>query len=219
MLLAALAAVAIVTVIGIVIATSGDDAGTDADATPGTGDGTTGSAVDREEATFGPVTVDGTALPSFEGTDDDPAVGMLAPTLSGLSPEGEPVTVGGDGQPTLIAYLAHWCPHCQAELPVLVELAESGAFDGIRTVAVLTGTNADAPNYPPVPWLDREGWTGDVLLDDAASTAAAAHGLSSYPFLVALDADGAVVARTSGELPADDVRALVDAALTGTAGG
>jgi thiol-disulfide isomerase/thioredoxin len=207
-LLAAIAAVVVITVIGIVIATSGDD---DANGTDGNGS----TATSRDDAIFGPVTVEGTTLPTFGAAATDTAVGTAAPTLSGQAPQGDPVTVGGAGQPTLIVFLAHWCPHCQAELPVLVDLAESGAFDQIRTVAVLTGTNADAPNYPPVPWLDREGWTGDVLLDDESYTAASAYGLANYPFLVVLDAEGNVVARTSGEVPADDVRALVDAALAG----
>jgi thiol-disulfide isomerase/thioredoxin len=196
-LLLALGALAAVVVVGIVIALAGDD---DDSATGG-----------RDDATFGPVTVEGGALPTYPGTGPDPAVGQSAPVVGGESPDGEAVAVGGDG-PTLVAFLAHWCPHCQAELPVLVDLAAEGGFDGVRTVAVLTGTNADAPNFPPVPWLDREGWEGDILLDDEDATAALAYGLDGYPFLVVLDADGSVVARSSGELPAADVQAMVDAA-------
>jgi len=164
-------------------------------------------------AAFAPVTVSGTNLPGFTATEGDPAIGELAPTVTGEAPDGAPVTVGGaTGEPTLIAFLAHWCPHCQRELPRLVDLAEQGAFEGVRTVAVLTATDANAPNYPPAPWLEDEGWSGDVLVDDEATSAAVAYGLAGYPFLVVLDGDGQVVARTSGELPAEDVAALVDAA-------
>lgn len=199
---------AMVLVLGLILAfgpgDTNDDDGSDGN---GTGNGATAAA-------FAAVSVEGTALPDFEDADPDPAVGTQAPRLFGEAPDGTAVSFEGN-EPTLLVFLAHWCPHCQAELPVLVDLAESGAFDQIRTVAVLTGTNADAPNYPPVPWLDREGWTGDVLLDDESYTAASAYGLANYPFLVVLDAEGNVVARTSGEVPADDVRALVDAALAG----
>ena len=111
----------------------------------------------------------------------------------------------------MLVFLAHWCPHCQVELPLLVSMAEAGAFDGVRTVAVLTGTNPDAPNFPPVPWLDREGWSGEVARDDPQASAANAYGLSSYPFLVMLDADGTVVGRVSGEQPDEVVQSLVDA--------
>jgi hypothetical protein len=85
-------------------------------------------------------------------------------------------------------------------------------WSAFRAVAVLTGTNAAAQNYPPVPWLEESGWAGDTLLDDEEFTAASAYGLTAYPFLVALDADGNVVARTSGERSAAEVAALADAA-------
>ena len=93
---------------------------------------------------------------------------------------------------------------------MLVGAELDGIFDGIRTVAVLTGTNPSAPDFPPAAWIQREGWTGDVLLDDEAGTAAAAYGLSGYPFLVWVDADGDVVARTSGELAIDELEGLAD---------
>ena len=174
-------------------------------------------STDSDLAAFAPVTVQGTNLTGFTTTEGDPAVGQEAPLLVGETPEGTPVEVGGSsaGEPTLIAFLAHWCPHCQAELPVLVDLEEQGAFEGVRTVAVLTGTDEAAPNFPPADWLQDEGWAGDVLLDDETMTAATAYGLAGYPFLVMLDADGVVVARTSGELPADDVVAMVEAASVG----
>jgi hypothetical protein len=88
-------------------------------------------------------------------------------------------------------------------------MAGDGAFDGVRTVAVLTGTDADAPNFPPVAWLEREGWTGEVALDDETATTAAAHGLTSFPFLVMVDADGTVTGRTAGEQPPEVVEELV----------
>ena len=174
-------------------------------------------STDSDLAAFAPVTVQGTNLTGFTTTEGDPAVGEEAPLLVGETPEGTPIEVGGSsaGEPTLIAFRAHWCPHCQAELPVLVDLEEQGAFEGVRTVAVLTGTDEAAPNFPPADWLQDEGWGGDVLLDDETMTAATAYGLAGYPFLVMLDADGVVVARTSGELPADDVVAMVEAASVG----
>lgn len=159
---------------------------------------------------FGPVTVDGTPLPRFTSTADDPAIDTAAPVLQGRAADGTAVSVGGAGRPTMIAFLAHWCPHCQRELPLLVQLMARGDLHGVRVVAVLTGTNPDAPNFPPVAWLRRARWKGDVLLDDDTTDAALSYGLSSYPFLVFLDSKGNVVARTVGELPAKEVVALAD---------
>ena len=199
----AIGAVVVVLAIGLAIALAGG--GEDA------------TSADGDLAAFGPVTVQGTNLTGFTETEGDSAVGEAAPLLVGETPEGTAIEVGGTsaGEPTVVAFLAHWCPHCQAELPLLVDLQEEGAFDDVRTVAVLTGTDEAAPNFPPAEWLQEEGWGGDVLVDDEAGAAAQAYGLAGYPFLVVLDADGNVVARTSGELPAEDVVALVEAASAG----
>lgn len=159
---------------------------------------------------FGEVTVDGAPLVTLESSAADPAVGQAVPTVTSTA-GGTTVTIdAAAGEPMVLAFLAHWCPHCQRELPVLVELAEAGAFDGVRTVAVLTGTNENAPNFPPAAWLDDEGWTGERFYDDGDSTAASAFGLTGYPLLVFVAADGTVVARTAGELPAADIEQLVD---------
>jgi hypothetical protein len=40
-----------------------------------------------------------------------------------------------------------------------------------------------------------------TVLDDEDQSVAAAYGLSAYPFIVTLDAEGRVMARASGEQP------------------
>lgn len=193
----AFAAAIVAVIIGVVIALSG---GSDDVATTDT------------RPAFGAVTVEGSALEAFASTEGDAAIGQPAPVVDGSDSTGAAARVGGAGEPTIVAFLAHWCPHCQAEVPVLVDLMADGELEGIRTVALLTGTSAERPNYPPLAWLDREGWQGDTLLDDENSTAAQAYGLTGYPFLVFLDADGNVVARTSGEIGGDVIVALADQA-------
>jgi thiol-disulfide isomerase/thioredoxin len=215
----ALGALALVVVIGLLIALSGGDDGDDgidpganSPAVTADDDGNDDpSGDDGSDGIFGEVVIDGDALPTFAPGGDDPAEGSPAPELTGHALDGSSSSIA-PGEPTIVAFLAHWCPHCQAELPVLVSEAEDGTFDGVRMVAVLTGTNPDAPNFPPGEWLEREGWTGDVVLDDRASSAAVAFGLSSYPYLVAIDGEGNVVGRRAGELPADDLAELADAA-------
>ena len=50
----------------------------------------------------------------------------------------------------MVVFLAHWCPHCQAEVPELVELAKEGVFDGVDVTAVATGTPTRTPQLPAV---------------------------------------------------------------------
>lgn len=164
---------------------------------------------------FGPIATQGEPLPELPDGGDDPAVGRPAPQLEGTNAEGTPVRVGQGGEPTVVFFLAHWCPHCQDEVPEIVALMEEGQLDGVRVVGVLTGTDRAAPNHPPVAWLERESWTGEVILDDEQGTAARAYGLSGYPFAVYLDADGTVVTRTSGAIGGEGILQRVEAIRAG----
>ena len=199
----AAAAVVVVVVVGVIIALAGG--GKDGD---GGGNGSQASA----KPVFGPVT--GDALAAFSPDGADPASGTPAPKVEGVTLERTPISVGEPGKPTFVAFLAHWCPHCQRELPVLVKLANEGAFKDVRLVAVLTGTDAKAPNFPPAAWLDEEGWSG-VLLDDEGFKAANSFGLKGYPFLVTLDSEGRVVSRTSGEVPEEGIIDMIESAKAG----
>ena len=64
--------------------------------------------------------------------------------------------------------------------------------------------------------FEREGWQATTIQDDDKSSIAAKFGLTSFPYFVAVDADGKVVARTSGEIPTEEFDALVQAARSGT---
>src|SRR3954453_22780807 len=55
-----------------------------------------------------PVTVRGTALPEFNDTATDPAVGTQAPSLVGQDFSGRRVTITNDGHPKMVLFVAHW---------------------------------------------------------------------------------------------------------------
>lgn len=176
---------------------------------------------DSTASDIGEVEVQGTPLPAFTTTEGDPAVGEPAPAVTGEAPDGQPTILGDSGEPTLIAFLAHWSPHDQAWLSTLLDLQNQGAFDEVRAVAALTGTDPARPNYPGSSWLEQEGWTGEVLLDDEPdpsdhlSSVARAYGLSGYPYLVMVDSAGQVIARASGEVPEEELTVLIDQAVRG----
>ncbi len=120
------------------------------------------------------------------------------------------MTIKADGRPKVVVFVAHWCPHCQREVPRLSEyLRDNPVPAGVEIVTVATGTTADRPNHPPSEWLERENWPGPVLADSEDAKTAEAFGLSAYPFFVAVDKDGKVVARTSGELTTDQFAELL----------
>jgi len=177
--------------------------------------GSTAGTVVQGALNTADVSVAGSALPAFPKTAGapDPAIGTKAPTLTGKGFDGSPLTIGGAGQPSVVMFVAHWCPHCQREVPALqAEFNKNGMPAGVQLFSVSTSVQEDAANYPPVSWLVKEGWTVPTLVDSADGAAASAYGLSGFPFFVALDASGNVVARTSGELTLDQFNALITAA-------
>jgi thiol-disulfide isomerase/thioredoxin len=162
-----------------------------------------------------PVTVTGTALPEYEPGAADPAVGQDIPEVKGQSFDGSPVTIGNDGRSKLIVFVAHWCPHCQKEIPLLADWLKSNSLpDGVDLYTVSTGVTDKRPNYPPSTWLRKEGWTAATLADSAEQQAADAFGLSAFPYFVAVDGSGKVVARTSGEISTGQFAELAQSAMS-----
>ena len=162
-----------------------------------------------------PVTVTGAALPELpQNGGDDPAVGKEIPEAKGQSFDGTPVDIRNDGRPKLILFVAHWCPHCQREVPLLTSYLKSHKLpSGVDLYTVATATNSTRPNYPPSAWLEKQGWTAPTLADSDDAKAAGAFGLAAFPYFVAVDGSGKVVARTSCEISTDDFADLATRTL------
>ena len=163
---------------------------------------------------FQNVVVVGDPLPKF-GDGADTAIGMTAPVLEGFGFLGNEVTTT-PGTPMLLVFLAHWCPFCQKEVPVLVNWNSSGTVpDNLDVIAITTGTDEAQPNFPPSVWLANEKWPElwPVLVDNKDQTAANTFGLAGYPFTVLIGEDGKVLWRNSGEISAEALTEAVNAAL------
>lgn len=163
-----------------------------------------------DPAEFGDVTVEGENLPAFGGDPaSDQATGMTAPTVTGETFDGETITIGPDGTPKVIVFLAHWCPHCQAEVPRVVEWLEAGNKpEGVDFYAISSLANRVQSNWPPSAWLESEGWTVPTMKDDQSNTASSALGLDGTPYWLVLDGDNQVVFRISGEITAGGMQPI-----------
>ena len=159
----------------------------------------------------GKVTILGDPIPV------DPEIGYLAPSFKAQLNDGsELVTVDpADGTVRLIGFFAHWCPHCQREVPRVSKwLEENGVPTEIEILAVSTAVREGTPNYPPSEWFTKERWPTDVFVDNQDNDLAAAYGLSGFPYWVLVDATGTVVHRSSGELTEEQFGYLVDLAIS-----
>jgi len=202
-------AIVIAFVIAIVAGGSKDSGSSDTTKAPSS-DGSVSAGENQ------PVEVVGEALEALPESGGDSTIGLTAPTLNGYAFDGSNLSVTpGDGNPYMVVFLAHWCPHCNDEVPRLIEWKESGAVPAdLQVIAVSTGVASDRPNYPPSQWVVNKAWPWPVMADSKAMDAARAYGVSGYPFFVIVGADGKVKVRGSGELEIDQLNQIVDFALS-----
>lgn len=169
----------------------------------------------------GPVAVVGDPLPAFPQAGADPAVGMSAPVLVGENVDGVPTRVDAvaDG-PTWFVFLAHWCPHCNDEIPVINQMRDNGMIpDGVNVVGISTAYGPDRPNWPPDEWLEDKDWTYPAINDGIDTVtesyiAASGFGIGGFPFSMLVDGDGTVTARWSGGRTAAELEQLLADNLT-----
>lgn len=162
---------------------------------------------------YGAPVVEGQALPLMPSgqTIDTSATGLSYPDVTGENFSGSKVVIdNADGRAKGIVFLAHWCVHCQAEVPrVKAWLDATGGVDGVDLYAVTTSINSAQNNYPPSDWLDREGFELPVIRDDKENSVLLAYGAGGFPYWVFTNADGTVALRTSGELSSDQLENIL----------
>ncbi len=150
--------------------------------------------------------ITGEALPLLPEGSADPAVGMLAPEVAGTDFDGSAVSMTNDGQAKVILFVAHWCSHCQREVPIVQDWLDGTTLpENVDFYTISTSVSSTRENYPPSAWLEREGWTAQVILDDAASSVGNAFGLTAFPYWVFASADGTVLARITGGVAPNDL--------------
>lgn len=174
---------------------------------------------DAFDGGVGPVDVLGDPLAPLVSDTDDPSLGQQAPVLVGLDLDGRPIRIdpAADG-PTMLVFVAHWCPVCNDEIPTLNQMRADGQLpDDLDVVAVSTAARPDRPNWPPVEWLrDDMDWRYPAMLDGIdmereTFVAADAYGVTAFPFIVLVNADGTVADRWSGRREPDEILARIAA--------
>lgn len=165
---------------------------------------------ERIDRAAGTPVVSGTDLAPFRDTGEDPAVGTVAPTVVGEDFDGASVAIEHDGRPKAVLFLAHWCPHCQAEVPRVQEwLEETGGVPGVDIISVSTVYRPAQGNWSPQEWLEDEGWTAPVIRDDVPASVYTSYGAGPFPYWVFLQGDGTVAGRISGETSIAQLEALL----------
>jgi thiol-disulfide isomerase/thioredoxin len=169
-----------------------------------------------QPAEYQKVSATGGLLAPLPESGADTETGKSVAVLKGYDLQGRPISIdpAGEGKATLVVFLAHWCQFCNREIPVLNKWRESGEVPtGLRVVGITTGSKADQANWPPSKWLTAMKWPFEVMADSEAQEAAAAYGVAGYPFMAFVGANGKITARTSGEVPVEQLQIYANAAV------
>ena len=102
------------------------------------------------------------------------------------------------GKPLVINFWATWCGPCWEEHPVLVAGARS--HPEVQFVGVVFQDSEDKI----LGFLEQRGVSYPTVVDDRGKTAIA-YGVAGVPETFFLDANGAIVAKYSGPLSAEEL--------------
>lgn len=165
-------------------------------------------------AEYGDPTVEGQGLPIMppNQTIDATAAGLEYPSVTGQDFDGSTVTIANDdGRAKAIAFLAHWCPFCQQEVPLIQDWIDTtGGDPDVDIYTVSTSMNSGRDNYPPSAWFEREGWTSPVIRDDNQNSVLLNFGAGGFPFWIFVNSDGTVALRTAGLLETEQFVQILD---------
>ena len=113
---------------------------------------------------------EGMSAAAWEGFASMGLLGLPIPEVVGADFDGTEVRISRDGRAKILIFLAHWCPHCQAEVPVVQDWYQAGNLpDDVDLIAVATSTNSARVNYPPSAWLEEEGFQPPVIVDSLSA--------------------------------------------------
>jgi len=160
-------------------------------------------------------------LPLFESTQNDPAVanGIVLGAVTGTDYySGREATYApDDGKARVWMVWAHWCPHCQAELPEVSAWYSENflLFPNTELVSVTTSIDPSRGN-PLEPYLEESNFPFPVLVDRDYRLASQ-FGTSAFPYWVVTAADGTVLLRIAGRVGIDQVEQIFNELETMTA--
>jgi thiol-disulfide isomerase/thioredoxin len=216
-LLALVAGLGIGLAVGVLIGGGNDSAQAATTTTPGAGPTTT-VPWETGDAYGATVTVVGSPLPVLGSAATDAAVGLPLPEITGTDFACNTLTIAADGRAKLIVALAHWCPYCNTEVPILMDWYSAGVPEGVEVISLSVYSDPTRGNFPPAAWLRQAAWDLPLIADDEGHTLVATLGIPAVPFWLLVNADGTVMQRATGQLDAATLEGIV-AALAATVAG
>ncbi len=127
-------------------------------------------------------------VPTKPAASDIPEVGAIAPRFTLPDLNGDEVTLDDyRGKVVLLNFWATWCPPCQNEIPMFIEVYEELKDEDFVILAVSMGERKEEV----ASFVAAKGMTFPVLLDSSRSVARR-YLVRAVPTSLVIDRDGVV---------------------------
>jgi len=145
-------------------------------------------------------------------------VGDRAPQFSVATTAGSFDLASASGKPVLLEVFASWCPHCQAEVPILNKVAQS--YKGRAKVVSVAGSPYGIDQSTPESQADVIAFTTKYhatypIAFDPNLDVAKKYLQGGFPTVVLIGAHGDVQAIRDGEIPAAEITKALDLSIAG----
>lgn len=105
------------------------------------------------------------------------------------------------GQPVAVIFWASWCPHCQNEMPLMQDMYDKYADQGLAVIGVnVPGLGGDTKDQA-LAFIDKHDITFPVVFDEGGSVYQQ-YQVQGVPNLFFIDRNGVVVANYPGAMDA-----------------
>ena len=133
-------------------------------------------------------------------------VGNLAPAFQLNNLEGTSVALSGlRGKPVLINFWATWCPHCQAERPLIQQISDEWQTKGVVLLTIdIIGSRPTETPANLADFMQKNSYTFPVLLDINREVTKS-YGIKFTPTYFLIDKDGIIREIRTGPYPSKAV--------------
>ena len=148
--------------------------------------------------------------------------GTIAPTFTLKSVEGKTYSLAAQrGHPVFLEFFAVWCPHCQAEAPVMARITDNFEPKGVRIWSILAspyGPNAESGSLNLATKADLQYFASHYhvthpQLIDPTFHVVNEYGVSGYPGLYVINGKGVITYVGTGYQTYATLAHAIDAAL------
>lgn len=164
------------------------------------------------ELTVADVFVEGEALVPWSAAGS--IVGKVAPRFTGTELGGGPVSFGGEGKATVVAFLPHWHPDSQHFVESYINwekdpsIVLGDVFGDVFFLVVLVEDDYLRGNWPASLWLESQGWEVPSMMDSESGTIYQTMGSPPLPFFFVLNSEGVIVSEHIGKISLDEFKSL-----------